>query len=264
MSYSSPLYENEIIIDESTPIIGGGGLELPTPHVRKAFRAGNTGFCKSFDIPTFSREEIRERIKEREQRGAILSQIVKNKKIPTSDQNGINFCWTYGVVTAVNVMRALRSIPYVEFSRESVAAPVKGYRNNGGWGDEALQYMVKVGIMPQSLWPKHYYQSNKYNTPDNLAVAAKYKIDEFLIFESGNFLQQMTGLLLDYPLAMGLSWWSHEICGIDPVIIGSTDLGIRIWNSWTETYGTGGMSILSESKATADDCVSPVTQTLTE
>jgi hypothetical protein len=148
----------------------------------------------------------------------------------------------------------------VEFSRESVAAPCKGYRNNGGWGDEALQYIVEHGIMPQELWPRHYLSGPKYNTPANLAVAAQYKVTEFLSLADRNFSQLMSALLEDQAVAMGLNWWSHEICGVDPVVIGANSYGVRIWNSWTDDYGDQGMAILTESKATPDDAVIPIVQ----
>lgn len=268
MSYISPLYPSEFVIDESNVHIYAPdadveingekftrGREVPALKERSA-----APWKKAYDGPVYTREVIRDIIKEREQRGFKLSDIVRKKQVPTSNQNSTNFCWTYGVVSALNVMRVFRNMPYVEFSRESVAAPIKGYKNQGGWGDQALEYLVDVGIMPQSVWPKHHYSSAKYNTPENLLIAAQYKVLEFLVVPDNNFLAQASALLHYGAMGVGYNWWSHEVCAVDPVIIGATDLGFRIWNSWTDSYGDKGFAVLSESKAEADDCVIPIVQ----
>lgn len=264
--FVSKIATTEPIIDEdnfhlyapqSDVVINGEhfsrGLELPE---KKPFR----NFTAPWDRPIIPRGEWTDRIKEREKVGNITSRIVRDAGIPTSNQNSTNFCWTYGVVTGVNCMRCRRNLPYVEFSRESVAAPIKGYRNNGGWGQEAIEYMAEFGIMPQSLWPRYHYRNSQYRTTENLAKAAEYKISLFLVLQDRNFAQLMTALLEDEAVAVGYNWWSHEVCAVDPVVIGSNAFGVRIWNSWGNSYGDQGFAILAESKATPDDAVIPVIQ----
>lgn len=265
--YLSKIYPGEFIIDDENAhvhardqIINGEvmrrGLELPEVKPRGAA----TPFLKPWDRPLIPRDQWAERIKEREQGGAILSLICRDRQVPASNQDSTNFCWTYGVVTAINVMRAYRNMPYVEFARESVAAPIKGYRNNGGWGDQALAYIVEHGIMPQSLWPRHHYSTSRYNTAENLAIAAQYKVEEFLVLQDRNFAQLMTSLLEDNASGVGYEFWSHEVCAVDPVVVGSNRFGVRIWNSWGNSYGDQGFAILDESKASPDDAVIPVVQ----
>lgn len=258
----SSLYPNEFIIDDSNysryapnadVIIDGKqysrGLELPEQKPRSA------QYTKNWDRPVIPRAEWKDRILEREKKGQILSKRLRAKGIPTPNQNGTNFCWTYGVVSNIIANRCWRNLPYVEFSRESVAAPIKGYRNNGGWGNEALEYIAQNGIMPQSLWPRYHFSSSQYNTTANLAEAAKFKVLEFLILQDRNFAQGMTALLDDQAIAVGYNWWSHEVCAVDPVVIGSNAFGYRIWNSWGDSYGDKGFAILEESKAIFDDGV---------
>lgn len=267
MPFLSKLYPNEKIVDEvnahlyapaSDVIIDGEkfarGLELPAVKPREA------PFLKQWDRPIIPRSEWAARIEEKERNKALISQIVRDLGIPTSNQNSTNFCWTYGVVTAINCMRARRGMPYVEFSRESVAAPIKGYRNNGGWGYEALKYISENGIMPQNLWPRHYYRSSEYNTSANKEVAKQFIVTHFLILQDRNFSQLMTALLEDEAVAVGYNRWSHEVCAIDPVVTGSNSFGVRIWNSWGNSYGDNGMAILAESYGPPDDAVIPVMQ----
>lgn len=266
MAYVSNIPSSMPIIDESNAhlyapdsditINGkffGRGLELPRSRAH-TFGEG----LSEYKGQIYSRDEIFERIKEREQRGKTMRSIVQKKKIPTSDQNGTNYCWTYGVVTAINCMRAWRNMPYVEFSRESVAAVIKGYRNNGGWGEEALKHIVKYGLMPQNLWPKHYLRDGKYNTEENKKIALNYRVTEFEFLPDRNFLAEMSALCDYNAVAVGFNKWSHEVCSIDPVIVGSNTLGRMIWNSWTDSYGDKGMAVLTEGYGPADDAVVPI------
>lgn len=256
--FISNLYPNEFIIDESNsyayaPQDSRCGLQLPDvkPGLSEGFRASTR--------KKYPRSEWVDRVKEREKRGRTLSSIIRKKRIPTSDQDGTNYCWTYGVVSAIVAKRAWRGLPYVEFSRESVAAPIKGYRNNGGWGREALEFISKYGIMPQELWPQHFYSSSKYRTEANLAVALNYRVLESEILPDWDFDALFCANLDDEAVAVGYDWWSHEVCAVDPVVIGNNAFGVRIWNSWSDSYGDYGMAILSESKATPADAVIPYT-----
>lgn len=258
MSFVSKLFPNEFIIDESNsesfaPVDSRCGLQLPEvkPPLSEGFRASTR--------KKYPRGEWAERVKDREKRGRTMSSIIRKKRIPTSDQDGTNFCWTYGVVSAVNAKRAWRGMPYVEYSRESVAAPIKGYRNNGGWGKEAAEYIAKYGIFRQEDWKRYHYSSSAYRTEAGLLVAAGHKILEWESLPDYDFDSLFSTLLDDEAVAVGYDWWSHEVCAIDPVIIGSNSFGIRIWNSWGDSYGDNGMAILSEAKGTPADAVVPFT-----
>lgn len=268
--YLSPLYPREPIITEynsglfapaSDVEINGirysRGLLLPESKPRAS------SWMAQWTRPVYPRSEWKDRIEEREQTRTIFSKLVRAKKIPTPDQNGTNFCWVYGPITALICMRAWRNLPYVEYSRESVGAPIKNYRDDGGWGDEALKRIVEVGPMPQNLWPRHVISGGKkYNTAANLLIANQHIVSEFITLQDRNFSQLITALLDDLVVAVGYNWWKHEVCAIDPVVIGTNEFGIRIWNSWGSEYGDQGMAILAESKATPDDAVIPVVQSI--
>ena len=66
------------------------------------------------------------------------------------------------------------------------------------------------------------------------------------------FEQQITLAIHRVPIAIGLSWWGHLVCQLDPVQIGRNDFGIGIDNSWGADWGDNGYAILDEESATAD------------
>ncbi len=63
----------------------------------------------------------------------------------------------------------------------------------------------------------------------------------------------MTLLLLGFPVTMGLVWWGHLVCGVDPVVIERDRFGILIVNSWDYTWEDGGFAVLDENKSIAHE-----------
>ena len=214
------------------------------------------GFAKSFDIPIIPRGEWDDRIEEIEKTRSRLSDLSYAAGLKCLDQNGTNYCWANGPVYCVEVVRVAMGLGVEYLSPASVAAPIKSYRNSGGWGSQALKYIIDKGIVPSKLWPPNAIDSDYYTT-DNLEKAKNYIVTEWYDLESNNFDQLMTCLLLRIPVAVGYNWWSHEVSAIDPIALGGGAYGIRIRNSWGMGYGADGYAILGERKGTPDDAVAP-------
>lgn len=252
------LRPGELLIDDSNYRI-----QMPTKHGRGHIDRnyarvpyGALPGAKAFPIPVIPRSEWSARIKEREATG-LLSERMLRKGIPSLDQNGTNYCWTNGVVTAIYGIRVAQNLPHVDLSPASVAAPIKGYRNVGGWGGEALEYIIAKGIAPAKLWPANAI-SRQYDNAESQAARRDYIVTDWYELAPRNFDQKMTLLLLGIPVASGYNWWSHETCGIDPVEIEPGHYGSRERNSWGRGYGQEGFFVLAESKANADDAVAPI------
>lgn len=250
------LQPGELLIDDSNceVPVGRSRGHYPRDYDRIAF--GALPGATPFPLKVIPRNEWSARIKEREEQKALLSQLMLDKGIPSLDQNGTNYCWTNGVVTAMLAIRAYNNLEYVPLSPASVAAPIKGYKNVGGWGGEALEYITENGICPVSLWPANAI-SRSYDNAESREARKQFLIREWWELRPRNFDEKMTLLLLGIPVPSGYNWWRHETCGIDPVEIESGRYGSRERNSWGDSYGQKGFFVLSESKATPDDAVAP-------
>lgn len=217
------------------------------------------GFAAPFDLPVIPRSQWPALIAEQERTQSSLWHIrergLNGQRIPSLNQGQTNYCWSHGPVSAMTLIRAFMGQPYVRLSATAVAAIIKGGRNQGGWGTEALRWIAAHGCPPVDLWPPND-RSLRHDTPAMRTEAGKNKITEWYDLRPRNFDQLATCLLLNIPVAVGYNWWSHEVCAIRLRQAGGAYV-VDIWNSWGDSYGTDGIGTLSESRATPDDAVAP-------
>lgn len=169
-------------------------------------------------------------------------------------------CWANGPVTGLHLLQKRDGGEFVSLSPASVAAPIKGFRNVGGWGKEAIEWIQKYGVCPASAWSPNAIDRRLYNEA-NKKLALKFRVIDWIECTPRNLNEMMTCLLRRIPVAVGYNWWRHEVCAIDPVYLGRNQYGIRIWNSWGDSWSDRGMSVLTGNKMLPDDAVSPVTFT---
>jgi hypothetical protein len=258
MAFTSALYPGEpIIIDaNAAPPTGQGRGRIPRDYDRQPF--GSLGFASPFkDEWLIPRSEWPALIEEKERLKNRISDHLLNANIASLDQNGTNYCWAHGPTTAMVAIRCMAGDPYVLLSAASVAAPIKGFRNQGGWGGEAVEWIVEHGIADVSHWPLNKISRQYYND-ETKANALTHRITEWVDLRPNNFDQVASLVLRNIPVAVGYNWWSHEVCGCDLVLTGAERFGLRIRNSWSDSYGAKGFAVLEERKATPSDAVAPL------
>lgn len=283
MTYISQLGPNELLIADKDEIThedlrrqhkcsifsaeaavnftGNSGVELGKGYERRDFAKypqGYLPFAAPFGIPIIPRSEWDDRIREMEESQTRLSDVIRFHNVPTLNQQQTNYCWANGVVSAMHAVRAKAGYPFVSLSPASVAALVKNFRNEGGWGSQALKKIVEDGICPSSLWPANTWNDRSLDNETSRRERQHYKILEWWDLQPLNFDQLMTCVLYRLPCPVGYDWWSHEVCAIDPVKVSANLYGIRIWNSWGDSYGDRGMAVLSQSKATPNEALCPL------
>jgi hypothetical protein len=211
------------------------------------------------------RSEWQARIKEREERGWTVRAKIAQAGLPALNQASTNFCWANGPVTACETMRAIAGQKSVRLSSASVACRINGYRNEGGWGQDAIEFLATFGAVPEDRWPNAAID-RKYSTDDNLREAMKYRVTRWCELVPGNLDELISMLLNDKPIAVGYNWWSHEVCAVDPAWVDG-EIAYWIRNSWGQwgssvSYGGGpavsGFSLIQGSKMKADDAVCPM------
>lgn len=181
-------------------------------------------------------------------KGTFLHDLTRDK-LPPHDQGSTNYCWAHGSVRAAEVTRVFEGQSPQILSAESVAVPITGGQNRGGYPEEALTQLIAYGAAEQSYWPLN--DRNIHHAVDGWqANALNYRILQWVDVDS--FDMQMTLGLMRIPVAIGLGWWGHLVCQLDPVQLDNGQFGIGCDNSWGPDYGDNGYFILEESRATAD------------
>lgn len=245
------------IIDDSTnndllfPKSRRRGLLLDRPREGMAYEGAAEPFPSSLLIP---RSEWQARIEERKKRKITCRDRCKAAGLPPKDQGRTNYCWINAPTYCCEVMRVLQNQPLVILSPASAGAQIKGYRNVGGWGKEGVQWISEHGLVPVEKWPANAI-SRQYATADNIAIAKNYRIDRWIELDPNNLDHLISAVLRDHPVAIGLSWWSHEVSAVDADWVDGEGV-VVIRNSWGQ-WGDDGYGTLRGRKALPDDAVSP-------
>lgn len=228
------------------------GLDLTGRPEGYAYGGTAEPFPDELLIP---RGDWQARIQEMEQQKSRLSDLCDQENLPCKDQARTNYCWVNAPAYCDEVIRVKQHQPMVILSAASIGAQITGYRNQGGWGKTACDFIAANGIVPESLWPANAIDS-RYATPANLAAGRDHIHTERWEIEPGNLDQLISCLLLRIPVAVGLSWWKHEVSYIDPVWVGGA-IGVRLRNSWGSAYGDNGYATLTGRRMMPDDAVAP-------
>lgn len=257
---SSALYASEFIIDdftaaelEAAPAGCGRGLELGRGSADYEYGASAEPFPKELLIP---RDQWQARIQELEARKERLSDLMRFNKLPAKNQARLNYCWIFSPTHCLEIMRMLQNQEYVSLSPASAGAQIKNFRNTGGWGREALQWISDKGVCPSAVWPDTALDRGLV-TPENAALALNYRTPEWWELRPRNLDEKVSCLLRRIPVSSGYNWWSHQTTSCDPLWLDG-EIAIRDRNQWPN-YGDDNYFVLRGSKMYADDQVAPRT-----
>lgn len=228
---------------------GGRGL-IPRDYAAEPLGEGYAG---PLDIELIPRAEWPDRIADMERSKSRLTDLADFSGLTVLNQERTNYCWCNGVVHCVEVLRLVQGESLVRLSPASIGGPLTGYRNVGGWGSKALEYVVEHGVVPQSDWPANAIDQ-RYDTEATRKLRANYQVDDWYDVPPRNFDAMMTCLLLRMPCAVAYNWWGHLVCAMDPYHKNG-QFGVVIDNSWGTSWGTNGRSVLMEGKGTPDECI---------
>lgn len=269
MAFQSQIYDGEMVIDDGTPDhVIDAFVRTPEgmstgyrPELRGvapgeyAYGDAAQAFPAELLIP---RADWQGMIQEMEERQTRISDLVNQAKLPCKNQQQTNYCWVNAPTHCVEVMRVIQNQAMVILSPASAGGPVTGFQNVGGWGKQALLYIIEKGLVPADKWPANAID-RRYNTPENRALALDYRVVEWWELKPRNLDELISCLLRRIPVAVGLNWWSHEVSYYDPVWVNG-QIGVRDRNSWGMDWpnaGAGGYSILQGSRLLPDDAVAP-------
>lgn len=231
--------------------------------IPRNFASHPVGYCAAapaFDMPLMTDDEIEAAIKRKDADGSWLQDIRNRgnfgKPIPSRDQNGKGYCWAHSGVSSMLLARAEAGLPYADLSAYAVACIIKGFRDEGGWGSEGVEFLATRGCPTSQFWAQQS-MSRSNDNPDTWANAALHKAIEWFDLdpESPDYLRQMaTCLCQNIGGAADFNWWGHSVNGNRLRSWGrnGSNLSIDIWNSWGDSWSNNGMGTLTGSHARPD------------
>lgn len=212
----------------------------------------------TFPLPEIPRSEWSERIKECNAKKMFSLHHHQARKVGILDQGRTNYCWINSVTGAIMNARARCGLPNIKLSSASAGGPGKRYQNVGGWTGEALKYIAQYGLVPDAQWPNADINRKYYDGTRD--VAAHFNVGQWFELDAKKFGQIATCLLMGFDVVVGLMWWGHSVRYNALVETGRNSFGVVSPNSWGEDWENGGMCVLAEEKANADEanCISTV------
>jgi hypothetical protein len=206
-----------------------------------------------------SRQELRERIEEQDKNESSLWHILKRGPKIWRNQSPSNYCWMYGPVHGMQAARIWANLPPVMLSPLSAGCPCDNFRNRGGWGQDAINWLIKNGVCEESVWPSANVNggiNRKYYTDEAKANALKYRIPEWYDFKPRDFMAKASAVVRGIAVSSGYNHMGHQMCTIRIVALSNGSFGCVDLDS----YGRNGefsQQSLSESRGDGDDSVAP-------
>lgn len=227
------------VIESASDVPEGSGYAGYEPRDYSADPTGLTGYAAPFNLPVFSRQEIKERIEELERTKSRLFDLCQQAKMPPLNQGYTNTCWANGAVDGVQVARAAAGKPYVPLSAASVAGPATNFRNwrgspagVGGWCLQATKFLADHGIAPQSMW-KNADLNPANNTEEVRQERVKYRVpaDSWLDLPRQQWEPLWTCVLMGWPCPVAHMEWTHATNAITLAIDNRGRINTLVRNS---------------------------------
>ena len=217
---------------------------------------GYAGTFADSGIPLIPESEWDDRLRQLEKDKADLPTFADEMGLPIRNQRNSNYCWAFGTCRSAEYA-LLQSGRNIYVSPFSVGGPIKNFRNRGGWGDEALDWMASHGWNTDEEWDADGGASSinrRYYTEENRQKAATRRVTEYYKLSSGRrgWAEVVSAVLAGYGVAAGYNWWGHLIC-ITGLTVGSHNAIID--NSWGANWGDRGRGELSGNRKYPDGAV---------
>lgn len=256
--------------DSIAPVIDG--QRVTTGLVPRDYGVNPQGYYASIpawsldDMPLIPMEEWPERIRDLDGTQSSLVHIYdrgnKGQPIESLDQNGQGACWCYSTGCAIQMLRAVANMPYIQLSCHSVFCKIFNFVDRGAWGALSMEFAAKNGYVPTSRWPAKS-MSHQYDTEANWDAAKEFRLLEGWVdlkpaaYDREMSAQQVgTALLSRTPVVSDYNWWGHSVCAAalwdaypNRRATDITRYGTIIKNSWSDRWGDRGWGRLKDSKA---------------
>lgn len=241
------------------PIIGDTKSTLPNeggtgyiPRDYEAYPLGGLKCAKPPKLAPIDPATYKERIAEKTAKKSWASDICDAKGVTVKNQQSTSFCWVNAPTHGVEVIKALQGGTIPKLSPANAGCQINGFRNQGGSGITAVEWINKYGVCTEEFWPANAISgARQYMTEAAKANAALHKILEYDDMDPRDNDAIIASLLHGFPVTVGIPAWGHEVLLTFLVWDGRPYFGFD--NSWGTGWGNNGRGILTGSKERFDE-----------
>ena len=204
----------------------------------------------------FPRSEWDELIDLQEERKSSPLHVHQYHDVPIMNQKRSKYCWAFCLVAGCMNRLAHAGIndPLPILSGTSLAAPIKSFRNVGGYVLEAAK-AAKKGIAEVGVWPESSMNRSLVNHQSVKDSKQINQISEFSELPRRD-LAALVSVLIDpdnsRPVAIALPWWRHAVLALR-ARVERGKIAIDFANSYGSTWQSDGFGTLKENDAIAHE-----------
>lgn len=202
---------------------------------------GGLGFAKAFSLHAYTMAELIERIKEKTANKSWMSDKCDSVGSKVKNQSNSNYCWNHAPVRGAEIKYVMMGGQVKTLSAFWGAARIKGGRNQGGWGIQAVKYLHEYGVPLEE-----FHKPMDFSVDRSLETEANAKQHQVVTWDDIDPSDKLTiwsAVVDDHPITVGIPAWGHEVCLTFLTLDGST-IREGIDNSWNTTWGNNGRGVL--------------------
>ncbi len=208
------------------------------------------------EAPVHSRDRWKDLMALQEERKSSPFDFHQMNKVPILNQASLKYCWAFCITAGCMNRLAFSGIndPLPTLSATSLAAPIKNFRNVGGYVLEAA-VAAKNGIAESSVWPENRMRRSLSSDGSVRRSREMNTLSSFSELPSRD-VDALVSVLIDEvnarPVAIALPWWRHAVLALRARFEGNR-IAIDFANSYGPNWGDNGFGTLYEGKAEAHE-----------
>lgn len=249
-----------IITDDNYLSLSRPPQDYATGHIARdweIFEYGAVEFAEPFPIPLIPRSEWPDRIADLERRKALVSDAMKDAKVPVLNQGSLPYCHAFAPAAALMGLRAIQGLPFKMLSAGSIGGPATGYKATGAWIGSDLKVIRTLGVSTTEFVPEKQVSRSGWKPGAAEEALTNRVIEWYELPRQQIFDYMMTALLLGFPVCDAYTWWGHATFAADPYMSKDRKFGHRNRNSWGPGYGEDGWFVMMEGKGTPYEAYVP-------
>ncbi len=224
-------------LDQGTGYIGRDLIEAPL---------NSEPLCQVQAIQSYTQNELLEIIAEKTAKKTWIRDKCDRVGSKVKSQSRSNFCWNHAPVRGLECLYVMQGGAAHTLSAFWGAAIIKNGRNQGGYGLQAVKFMVENGVPLESYHPPMDFSVDR--RPEVVANAKLHQIVGWEDVDPDDQYAIFTRIALDMPVTLGIPSMGHEMLGTFLVVINGR-IYIGCDNSWGVSDGVNGRRVCTGRNA---------------